>query len=67
MLQERGDRERSVRSMKGWWINWMKLDGGRGEGFVVRRAGEGKGEVEGAVSQMDVKRYLERLVREEAS
>ena len=53
--------------MKGWWINWMKLDGGRGEGFVVRRAGEGKGEVEGAVSQMDVKRYLERLVKEEAS
>jgi len=45
----------------------MKLDGGRGEGFVVRRAGEGKGEVEGAVSQMDVKRYLERLVKEEAS
>ncbi|KAF8544076.1 hypothetical protein BDD12DRAFT_817892 [Trichophaea hybrida] len=64
MLQERGDRERSVRSMKGWWVNWMKLKGGRGEGFVIRRAGEGKGEVEG-VSQRDVKKYLEGLVKEE--
>jgi hypothetical protein len=47
--------------MRGWWINWLKLDGGRGEGLVVRRAGEGKGDVEGGGSQGDVKKFLEGL------
>ncbi|KAI5857095.1 hypothetical protein BZA05DRAFT_428672 [Tricharina praecox] len=64
MLQERGDRERSVRSVRGWWINWCKFEGG--EGLVVRRAGEGKaagaGGVDvGAGAAVDVKRYFEGL------
>ncbi|KAA8895484.1 hypothetical protein FN846DRAFT_911707 [Sphaerosporella brunnea] len=60
MMQQKGDRERSARSMRGWWINWLKLDAGRGEGMVVRRAGEGKGDVDG-VPQGDVKKFLEGL------
>jgi len=66
MLQERGDRGESVRSMRGWWVNWCKFDGG--EGLVVRRAGEGgragsgDGGVEvGAGAAVDVKRYFEGL------
>lgn len=59
-------REKSIRSVKGWWVNWMRLGGGRGEGFVVRRsgdvgkAGQVKGEVEGtARGEVDVDKYFE--------
>jgi len=67
------ERERSVRSTKGWWVNWMRLDGGV-EGIIVRRAGEKKvtdaaaglvgasGTGAGA-GGIDIRSYFEGLVR----
>lgn len=66
MMLEKGDREKSIRSMRGWWVNWMKLEGGRGEGFIIRRSGESgkgqKGEVEGPAREPDVKKYFEGVM-----
>lgn len=68
------EQERSARSTKGWWINWMRLEGGE-EGVVVRRAGEKKmdlaaglagagGTGAGAgVGGVDIRKYFEGLVR----
>jgi len=47
--------------MRGWWINWCKVEGG--EGLVVQRSGEGKaggpaGVEVGAGAVLDVKRYF---------
>ncbi|PWW78730.1 hypothetical protein C7212DRAFT_356132 [Tuber magnatum] len=70
---DRSERERSARSTKGWWVNWMRLDGGV-EGIVVRRAGDKKvtdvaaglvgasGTGAGA-GGIDIRSYFEGLVR----
>lgn len=63
---DRAERERSARSTKGWWINWMRLEGGE-EGIVVRRAGENKvdlmtGAGAGVGVGVDFRRYVEGLV-----
>jgi hypothetical protein len=60
MLQERNDlgsKERTVRSARGWWVSWRKLD--EGEGVLVRRAGEKKS---GEVESRDVKQYFQGLM-----
>lgn len=62
-MRDRAECERSARSTKGWWINWMRLEGGE-EGVVVRRAGEKKADlVAGAGAGVDVRKYFESLVR----
>lgn len=51
-------REASVRSTRGWWVNWVKVHGGCG--VVVRRGGEKKDALEGAG---DVRVYIQGLLR----
>ena len=61
-----GEMEKSSRSVRGWWMHWLRLERGRGEGVVVRRAGEGElaGQVDDGDggSRLNVGRYLEGLV-----
>jgi hypothetical protein len=60
-----GSRERSVKSTRGWWINWLRLEGGV-EGFIVRRVGEKGMQVNGENSGqgvLDAKKYFESLVK----
>ncbi|KAI5813386.1 hypothetical protein BZA77DRAFT_321377 [Pyronema omphalodes] len=56
-------KEKSVRTVKGWWGYWMKLE--NGEGFYVKPApppGQGKGrETDAATGMGDVRRVLEGL------
>ncbi|KAG0136567.1 hypothetical protein HOY82DRAFT_550301 [Tuber indicum] len=70
---DRLERERSARSTKGWWVNWMRLDGGV-EGIAVRRAGENKATDAAAglvgasgtragAGGIDIRNYFEGLVR----
>ncbi|RPA91252.1 hypothetical protein L873DRAFT_1819732 [Choiromyces venosus 120613-1] len=70
---DRSERERSVRSTKGWWVNWMRLDSGV-EGIVVRRAGErkvtdvaaglvGASGTGAGMGGVDIRSYFEGLVR----
>ncbi|CCX34972.1 hypothetical protein FPQ18DRAFT_404922 [Pyronema domesticum] len=60
-------RERSVRTTKGWWGYWMKLE--EGEGFYVKPASLGKGKAGVGEADVaagtggDVKRVLEGLAR----
>lgn len=67
-MSDRAERERSARSTKGWWINWMRLEDGE-ERIVVRRAGERKADLMaggaggGTGSGVDVRKYFEGLVR----
>ncbi|KAH8150511.1 uncharacterized protein LAJ45_05206 [Morchella importuna] len=70
-MRDRAEQERSARSTRGWWINWMRLDGGE-EGIVVRRAGEKKSDLTGGgagggagagAGGGDIRRYFEGLVR----
>jgi hypothetical protein len=69
---DRSEIERSARSTKGWWINWMRLDSGE-EGIVIRRAGEKKGTdlAAGLVPSgtgsgtggIDIRNYFEGFIR----
>jgi hypothetical protein len=66
-MRDRAEQERSARSTRGWWINWMRLEGGE-EGIVVRRAGEKKSDLAaglggGGAGGGDIRRYFEGLVR----
>lgn len=67
-MSDQAECERSARSTRGWWINWMRLKGGE-EGVVVRRAGEKKADLvtgmmgAGAGAGVDVRKYFEGLVR----
>ncbi|KAI5778199.1 hypothetical protein EDC01DRAFT_363061 [Geopyxis carbonaria] len=57
---DQSNKERSIRSARGWWVNWRRFGGF--EGIVVRRAGESTGEVEGT-DVIETQKYFEELIK----
>lgn len=51
-------KEESMRSTRGWWVNWVRFKGGNG--VVIRRAGE---KMDGSDSAGDARAYFEGLVK----